>query len=748
LALRGLVGAFFAFAASAAASLPSAQQLASDLQQISLDPARTYRVRDLSFSRGDIKLYLTEGTLSFFTPVDERTIAALFTVEGTDAGDAEVIVMPPRRSERASLASFAKTPNLDEHFTSALFFFTDNTAAEITEKLNRAPLHETPDQASVLAQRANPLGRDIARQIDIALLQALLDKHTPGKGLFYAVLGSRTLGVFDVTYDPTQAESVFVGRVGSGPDRKFELWTNFRPRRAPPFVEPQTRIHDYRLESSIHADLSMNVSAQFEIGTGPEDGRVLPLMLSPRLRVSSAEIDGAPVEIFQRTAQRLAEFGSSETLLLTAGADFAPGSHRVQLQYSGAVIRRTETGEYFVDERNTWYPVNGPVAADFDLTFHCPEALHLVSTGEPVRESVENGIRTVHRKTVGVAALAGFNLGEYSVRHERHGPYQIEVDVPRINATALSAEPTLTAQTASILDAYSKRWQPLAAHDLAITPIAGYFGQGFPGLIYLSSISFIKEQDRSAALRGPRFDAFFSELLLPHEIAHQWWGNIGRQADYRSAWISEAMANISALDYIEQTRGGSASNDILDSYREDLLRKHEGKTIESAGSVDFGERLIATDGLATWHVVLYEKGAWIFQMLRRRLGKENFRQFQLALLRDFATRPLSNEALRQTAAAFVPAGAPDRDLTNFFDTWVYGTGVPALSLHNEAGGGATLEVAGVSDDFLAEIPLRCKGTGTFWLRAGTGSNPFDLPRGSSGCDLPSQHEFLYIAGSR
>ncbi|HLH02347.1 MAG TPA: M1 family aminopeptidase [Bryobacteraceae bacterium] len=746
--LRGLVGAFFALAASATASLPSAQQLAAELQQISLDPAHTYRVRDLSLARGDIKLYLTEGTLSFFTPVDHRTFAALFTTEDTDAGDAEVIVMPPRRSERASLASFAKTPNLDEHFTSALFFFTDNTASELTEKINRAPLHELPDAASVFAPRADPIARDIGRQIEIALLEALLDKHTPAHGLFYAVLGGRTLGAFDVTYDPTQAESVFVGRVGSSPDHHFELWTNFRPRRAPPFVQPPVRTHDYRLESTIRPDLSMNVAAEFAIQADGEDGRVLPLVLSPRLRVSEAEIDGAPVEIFQRAAQRLAEFGSAETLLLVAPADLSPGTHRVELQYSGSVIRRTETGEYFVDDRNTWYPVDGPVSANFDLTFHCPEALHLVSTGEPLSDSVAGGVRTVHRRTSHPSALAGFNLGDYKVKRERHNLYEIEIDAPRTDATALSEDPTLAEQTANILDVYTKRWEPLAARDLAVTPIAGYFGQGFPGLIYLSSISFIKERDRSAALRGPRFDAFFSELLLPHEIAHQWWGNIVRQADYRSAWISEAMANLSALDYIEQTRGASARNDILDSYREDLLREHNGKTVESAGSVDFGERLIDTYDLATWHIILYEKGSWIFQMLRRRLGDQNFREFQLALLRDFAVRPISNEELRQAAAAFVPAGEPDRDLTNFFDTWIYGTGIPALKLRMASPRTSNLEISGVADDFLAEIPLRCKGFGTFWLRAGAGVNTFDLPQGSSACELPSMHEFLYRSGDR
>ncbi|HEY7208645.1 MAG TPA: M1 family aminopeptidase [Bryobacteraceae bacterium] len=737
-----------ALATSAWANLPSAQQLASDLHQISLDPAHTYRVRDLLLARGDIKLYLNEGVLSFFTPVNKQTIAALFTVEGAEGGDAELIVMPTQRSERASLASFTKTPNLDEHFTSALFFFTDNTAQEITTALNRGPLRELPDMAATLAGRANPVAREIAAQIEVPLIEALLDQHPPAQGLFYAVLGGRTLGAFDVTYDPTQAESIFVGHVANTPDHRFELWTNFRPRRAPVFSPPEPRIHDYRLESTIHPDLSMDVDAAFRLKITPDDGRVIPLALSPHLKVSAASIDGVPVEIFQRAPQRLAEFGSADTLLLVSENAFTPGeNHRVQLRYSGSVIRRTPDGEYFVDDRNTWYPVYGPVAANFDLVFHCPENLRLVSTGEAASDTIENGVRTVHRKTMRPAALAGFNLGNYSVKREQHNSYEIEIDSPATDSAALTEDPTLPEQTANILDFYTKLWEPLPAHNLAVTPIAGYFGQGFPGLIYLSSVSYIKEESRSANLRGARFDTFFSELLLPHEIAHQWWGNIVRQADYRSAWIAEAMANLSALDYIAQTRGAAARNEILDSYRDDLMRERNGKTIESAGSVDFGQRLIETYDIGTWHVILYEKGSWILSMLRQRLGAENFRQFQLRLLHDYAARPLSNEGLQQTAARFVAANEPDRDLTNFFDTWVYGTGIPRLALHAGSARTLNLEVSGVDDDFLAEIPLRCKGAGTLWARVASGSNTIDLPRGASACELPSMHEFLYRSGN-
>lgn len=735
---------FLASLGAAENNPPSAADLATAIRRISLDSTQTYHVRDLQLARGGIKIYLNEGILSFFTPIAGHRIGAVFATEGVEAGDAEIILMPPLRSERASLAFFSKTPNLDEHLHTAVFFFTDNTEREILDQITRGEVRTAPDMAGVLAERLNPVGRSIAAQIDVLLIEGLLDRHRLADGMFYSVIAGRTLGAFDVTYDPTQSEPVFVGRVSDALDKKFQLWTNFRSPRAPRFVPPEPSIRDYRIEASISRDLGLDVTAAFKIKTSDEDGRVLPLSLSPRLDVSSATIGGLPAEVFQHASKRLTDFGSTETFLLVSTTPFAPGAeYRVELRYSGSIIRQTATGEYFVDERSSWYPINGPVPANFDLTFHCPDRLHLVSTGELVGESTKDGVLTVQRRTIAPAALAGFNLGVYETVRKEAGPYSIEIDSPDTRAAELTADPTLPGQTANILAYYTKRWIPLRIHSVAVTPIDGYFGQGFPGLIYLSSVSYTKEENRLAVLRNPRFDAFFSELLLPHEIAHQWWGNIVHQDDYRSAWITEAMANQSALNYIEATKGALARDEILDSYREDLTKEKDDKTIESSGPVNFGQRLIDNFGMSTWQIILYEKGSWILRMLSQRLGEENFRNMQLRLLQQYSARPLNNEEFRQVASSFVPPGQPDPSLNSFFDTWVYGTGIPAISMH-APGRMVDVTLSGVDDDFMVEIPLRCRGGAVYWVRAGAGTNTFELPTGKSACELPSPRDFLYI----
>src|SRR5215467_1822839 len=126
--MRVVVG-FFLFTQVAFAG--AAADLARAIGEVSLDPGECYRVRDVTIAKEDARFYLTDGYLIFTKPVAGTRVAALFTSE-VEGGDAEVLLMPPSRSERRSLASYSGSPNMDEHFDSAAFVFSDDSYREIT----------------------------------------------------------------------------------------------------------------------------------------------------------------------------------------------------------------------------------------------------------------------------------------------------------------------------------------------------------------------------------------------------------------------------------------------------------------------------------------------------------------------------------------------------------------------------------------------------------------------------------------
>src|SRR5580658_11177741 len=91
----------------------TAADVARALRETSFDRGECYRVRDLNLVKEDIRIYLTNGHLIFSKPVAGHRIAAVFTAD-TDGGDGEVIIFPPDRAERRSLAAFTHSPRSEE----------------------------------------------------------------------------------------------------------------------------------------------------------------------------------------------------------------------------------------------------------------------------------------------------------------------------------------------------------------------------------------------------------------------------------------------------------------------------------------------------------------------------------------------------------------------------------------------------------------------------------------------------------
>src|SRR5581483_8430069 len=502
--------------------------------------------------------------------------------------------------------------------------FSDGTAQELLSAIQQLPVHNLPDVAPQMSLAVHTLVEQIGSDMRGQLVAGLLDRHQPEQGFFYGLIGGRTLGSFDLLYTPTEFEQVTIGRGAQlpAPGPSFQLWTSFRSRRSGPYKPPSPAISDYRIKTEIHPDLNLSADALFNWRAGEGNGRVIPLWITERLKIDSAQVDGRPAEVFQPSVGQIAPLNRAAAFFLITPEPLAPGSlHEVEVRYEGSVIRKTETGSYFVDDRNAWYPFTRPTLATFDLTFRCPENLRLVSTGELVSDQADAGIRTVHRVTKVPEALAGFNLGDYQVTFQDHGPYRVECYA---NKTSEPSMTNIPEQLDALLDYYTNRWTPLPIHSIAVSPIPASFGQGFPGLIYLSNISYIKPEDRPSDLRSPAYDRFFTDLLLPHEVAHQWWGNMVTTAEYRSAWLMEAFANYSALQFVEKNHGPEAVDSILNGYRDDLVRDLNGKSIESYGPLEFGVRLMDAGNLSVCHTITYEKGTWVLHMLRQRLGDDGF----------------------------------------------------------------------------------------------------------------------------
>src|SRR5215472_9810468 len=99
----------------AMAALGEAAATARGVREAGLDPTECWRLRDLHFTADRIKFFFTDGYLILGRPINGKRITALFSTD-LEGGDAEVLLLPPNRAERQSLAAFTGSPNLEEHF--------------------------------------------------------------------------------------------------------------------------------------------------------------------------------------------------------------------------------------------------------------------------------------------------------------------------------------------------------------------------------------------------------------------------------------------------------------------------------------------------------------------------------------------------------------------------------------------------------------------------------------------------------
>lgn len=755
--------------------------LGNAVRGLELDPQACYRVRDMQLRRDDARLYFNDGWLIFAKPIEGRRVAAVFAT-GEPGDDAEVTLRPPDQSERRSLAKSTGAPNLSEHFTNAVLVFTDGASDELLAQASAAPSRSDPDMGLVLAGRHQPVARNLAASFQVRLVLDLWNAD-PKRGLLFAALAGKTLGNFDLLFDPTMQEQIVVGQVSAGPAGPgFDIWSSFQSRASrhrKETVQPGTRVVSYRIQAEIAQDLTLSAVTSAKVQFLERSPGAVAFEIAPAMEVTAVRWNGVPVEVFRRESLRAGLMRGSRNepfLIIAPQPQEAGSSAEIEFEHKGQVILPAGNDVYYVAARMNWYPSRGMEFATYDLTFRVPKQLSLVATGDLAEEREEGEWHVIRRRTSTPVRVVGFNIGAYEKVSVSRGEYTVEVHANKRVEAALqrraqqvlvvpgpqvrgvvrrpaeiltmpASTPDPTARLRQIatevmndLEWMKAQFGPPPLKRLTVAPIPGFFGQGFPGLIYLATISYLSPADRPASFAGGMQDTFYTDLLATHEVAHQWWGNLVTSATYRDDWLQEALANYTALLLLEKRKGPRALHDVLNSYREGLKGKtSSGQPIESTGPIVWGVRLHAETSPDPWRAIVYDKGSWVLHMLRRRMGDEAFMKMLAALRQRYEFQPVTTEDLRRLAAEFSPQGLPDASLENFFDSWVYSTGIPTLSVTSSVKGKApalqlqvTVRQTDVPEDFGIDVPVEIRVPGDTkprvkWIRTSSEPVSFTVP---------------------
>jgi Peptidase family M1 domain len=725
------------------------------LASYEIDPANRIELR-----RGDIELSFEQGKLAFLQAFEGRVTGVVFSGRG------HVLAAPRDIVEKQQMAHFLGAPLLDEDFTSACLRFTDDSGAALLRQLREAELSPHPDSA--LAARWDTL---LAAINPGQSLRVLFDSLTQNpQPYFFGAIDGVTTGPFDVILDPLRRESLLLGQPKSSAGRTFyDVWASYRmPGTAPPSI-PFHALR-YTIDTSILANNSLE--AQTEVRFRAEAGgeRVLPLQLSHMLNVQEVSDErGESLTFFQNEGMTLRERSTRGNDLLCVVLPSAPSRGAVftlRFRYRGNVIEDAGNGVLYVGARESWYPHFGDAAdfSDYELTMRWPRRLRLVATGSKLDERDDGDFRVAHWRTEKPASVAGFNLGDYAFASLAAATHSVDVyanrmleqalnnrlgaptfDVPRMppplgpegqNAANMIRVIPVTPSPADALKQlgreidssirfYENYSGPFPFQKLGVSQIPGTFGQGWPGLLYISTFSFLPPAAQQRAGLTESGQEHFTELVPFHEVAHQWWGNVVGWSSYRDQWIDEAIANYLALLFADSQKNANHSlRAWLARYRQRLVEKLPGAEQPPAeiGALDLGTRLTSSKSPEGFEQVIYGKGSWVIHMLREMLRQPGtkdpdarFVALLRALASKYAYRALSSADLQREIEAVMTPGMDlegGRSMEWFFEDWVRGTGVPhyrvEFSVHQSEKGFVVrgkLFQTGVPRSFIAPVPL-------------------------------------------
>ena len=310
----------------------------------------------------------------------------------------------------------------------------------------------------------------------------------------------------------------------------------------------------------------------------------------------------------------------------------------------------TDDGAFMGDEPNatsTWIPLNDHPSDKATWTFRVtvPAGLEVIANGRLVKHTESHGkskwVWDERQPMSNYLATAGIGQFEFKTGTTPGGIPQIVGLDPTLRADNPEAMDFFYDTTAEATDLWSDTFGRYPFDSTgAIADNATYNGQ---------SIGFSLETQTR-----PLYSAVRSTSTIAHELAHQWFGDSVSVRTWKHIWLNEGFASFAQYLWNEHTGVRSAHADFLLDY---------SRPADNA----FWQIVVADPQRDTMFAsAVYRRGAMTLQALREKIGDKPF----FRILRTWAARHKYGTATTEEFIA-LSERISGRDLTNFFQVWLY-----------------------------------------------------------------------------
>ena len=321
-------------------------------------------------------------------------------------------------------------------------------------------------------------------------------------------------------------------------------------------------------------------------------------------------------------------------------------AHRPQQVYSGGGT----------DGNPRWIPTWGGAAdkATWELIATVPRRFTVVSNGRLVSDrATAGGMRTTtwSQERPASTYLISLVVAPMVRVSDRWRGIPVDYYVYPEDRTKARA---LFGVTPDMIDTFSRlTGVPYPWTKYAQTTVADFIG----GMENVCATTLVDWLPDSAAYHDR---PWYQWALIPHELAHQWFGDLVTAENWANYWLNEGMAEFMPGQYWGAKLGPRAEEDYYFSEYHDYI------------AADARRRM----PLATWNSNnIYPKGALVLEMLKTELGPERFWASIKRYLTRHAYGSATSDDLRQAVL-----DATGESLDWFWAQWIYRAGHPAFTV--------------------------------------------------------------------
>ena len=372
-----------------------------------------------------------------------------------------------------------------------------------------------------------------------------------------------------------------------------------------------TRSHDYDL---VHQKIELR---DFDWDSTSFTGRVATTLVALRPGMDSVILDAGRLLRVERARDmkgaplRTSTHGDTLVVHLAKPAAFRD-TVRFTLDYEGKVksgrgltFIRTEgrphrpqqlwsQGEAM--DNHYWFPTydfpNDKMTWEMVVTV--PSGYTAVSNGRLVSERRDRtGARTFHwsQEKPSATYLVSLVVGQYVKLHDSWRGIPVDYYVYPEDSARARRVFSITPDVMEVFSTLTGVTYPWAKY--AQTTVADFFG-GMENVSASTMVDWLPDE------RAYQDRPWYQYILIPHELAHQWFGNYATTANWANMWLNEGFAEFMPGAYWAHKLGRKAADDyFLDEYHQYL-------------SIDAQRQMPLASNASN---NIYPKGALVIRML-------------------------------------------------------------------------------------------------------------------------------------